>query len=1190
MPHFPAVVDIYSIFTYNYIVYIYWQIHHMKLKTGASLADAIMERKDKMVRKMQKKICGALAVLLVLMACISPVLHISAAANFDDVLAAAMDIIQQNEGSYGSVNKDDNGALSVGWIQWHGNRALNLLKDIVAANPSQAKNILGNALYNEITTSTSWSTRTLTDGEKTAISALLVTSEGKRAQDNLASADISAYIYRSMGYGITSPSALVYLAELENQCGAGGAKRVINAAANLVGGDYGAITLDAAHRAALADSVSGKYETRRNKVYNYVVCLGWDDVSIAEGCEIWKVTTNLNVRSGPGTSHPIKTSLVGGSAVFITEKVIVNGSTWGESNMGWLHLGYCSYISGNIPSKLGFDPAGGSLGIARATANITNYNAGRPSDALSIFTSAVNGSNTGTNIYGMEAAVDMSGRVTAIEGYGNGNMRIPKGGFVVSGNGAGFSWIYGNVKVGDYIWADPASMTVSVFDTYEAYLSHGKIVEKDKAVGTLPTPVREGYVFNGWYTGANGGTRVTADTVYSERTCTTLYAQWRELQNGPIHYDPAGGVIEGAFTQNIQGIDSGRDLNWLVVFTKGETTGTNVYGSETVVEADGRVSAVYPYGVGNSAIPTGGFVLSGHNQMSYWLTDHIHVGDYVFYNKAAKTITVCSSEDVYKALARQIKEGEPIGGALPEAVREHYTFTGWYTADGTKADENTVVPAGGLTLTAGWKRISAEITLDPGEGSLEPIAKAQTKARSMDDYRSENALIVYTPSYGDYTGTNSYGVEVTIDTKTGKVISAPGYGVGNSPIPVGCLVLSGHGEGAWWLQENVALGDYVLVGNSLTVWVYTPEEFLKTNKLQVYHGDSIGQMPEPVLTDMDFIGWFTESGMQVTADTVSDFAGEVTLYARYTDPFYELTFENGIGSGGPENIKFQEGESITIPDTVPDGGCYPFLGWAEQANGAAVYRPGDIIYAGDSVVLYAVYEMEHGYTETCNAEYTGLDADGNCVYTYTCTACGYIGTYILSPESALVDSTIYETVNGDFLTAYISFVNTVPMNDYTYIVQYDPALMSFHSSSSNIFGIQTEAYITDGVGYVRMRLPQSLLKHVSYVKLFFSGVSGQEIQKQYITAVQQSGALPDGTPGAFCVSGHTTVVGAPFFGDVNGDGDVTMLDTVLLRRAIVGKEEVPFGDIDGDGVLTPMDASIHLGILLGRIHAVYEIS
>lgn len=1142
-----------------------------------------------MIRKVQKRICGVLAALFVIMG-VLPVLHTSAAVAFDDIVNAAMDIIQQSEGRYDSVSANDNGALSIGCIQWHGNRALSLLKTIVQANPTQAKNILGSALYNEITTtgSNGWSTRILNGDEAKKIETLLGTAESRQAQDALIRNDVSTYVSRSMGYGITSPSALVYLADVENQCGAGGAKRVINAAANLVGGDYGKITLDEVHRAALADGAAGNYETRRKKVYNYVVCLGWGDVSIAEGCEIWKVNTGLNVRSGPGTNHPIKASLDSGTAVFITEKVMVNGSTWGETNIGWLHLGYCSYISGNIPSKLGFDPVGGTLGTARVTTNITNYNTGRPSDALSIFTSAVKGSNTGTNIYGMEAAVDVNGRVIAIEGYGKGNMAIPKGGFVVSGINSKFTWMYGNLKVGDYIWVDPAEMILSVFDTYEAYLSHGKIVEKGKAVGTLPTPVREGYVFDGWYTDASGGTRVTADTVYSERTCTTLYAHWRELQNGPIQYDPAGGVMEGAFTQAIHGVDIGRGQDYLVVITKGETTGTNAYGSETIVEADGRVSAVHPYGVGNCAIPKGGFVLSGHFKMSAWMTENLHVGDYIFYNKAAKTITVCASEDVYTVLARQVKEGAPIGGPLPEAVREHYTFTGWYTADGAKANENTVVPVGGLTLTAGWERIQAEITLDPGEGSLAPIEKARYQATGVDTFRGENALIVFTPACGDSTGTNDYGVECTID-KFGKVIASPGYGVGNAPIPVGCIVLSGHGNSAWWMQANIALGDYVTVDrNTLSISVYTPEEFLKSDRMQVYHGDTIGALPVPVLTDMEFVGWFTESGVQVTADTVSDFAGKVTLYARYTDPFYGLTFESGIGNGGPENIKFREGEAVTIPNTVPDGGCYPFLGWATEAGGTVLYHPGDL-YTGGSAVLYAVYDMEHGYTETCDLVYTGLDGDGSCLYTYTCKLCGYTGTLNLPSENALMSSAIHETVAGDFVTAYISFNQTVPMNDYTYTVQYDPAVMTFHSSSSNIPDIRLETYEAEGVGYVEIRLPQDLVRHVSYVKLFFSGVSGQEIREQYITTVEQSGTLVDGTPGAFHISSHTTVEGSSMFGDVNGDGDVTVLDLVLLQRAIVGKEEVPFGDIDGDGVLTAMDASIHIDILMIRIHAVYEI-
>ena len=42
--------------------------------------------------------------------------------------------------------------------------------------------------------------------------------------------------------------------------------------------------------------------------------------------------------------------------------------------------------------------------------------------------------------------------------------------------------------------------------------------------GTLATPTRSGYSFDGWYTAASGGTKVTASTVISKNT--TVYAHW----------------------------------------------------------------------------------------------------------------------------------------------------------------------------------------------------------------------------------------------------------------------------------------------------------------------------------------------------------------------------------------------------------------------------------------------------------------------------------------------------------------------------------------------------------------------------------------------------------------------------------------------------------------------------------------
>ena len=68
-----------------------------------------------------------------------------------EIVLAAQKIIFGQEGNYGSVNANDNGAVSVGKVQWHAGRALDLLKKICAAE-SRAASILGAALYKEITT------------------------------------------------------------------------------------------------------------------------------------------------------------------------------------------------------------------------------------------------------------------------------------------------------------------------------------------------------------------------------------------------------------------------------------------------------------------------------------------------------------------------------------------------------------------------------------------------------------------------------------------------------------------------------------------------------------------------------------------------------------------------------------------------------------------------------------------------------------------------------------------------------------------------------------------------------------------------------------------------------------------------------------------------------------------------------
>ena len=55
-----------------------------------------------------------------------------------------------------------------------------------------------------------------------------------------------------------------------------------------------------------------------------------------------------------------------------------------------------------------------------------------------------------------------------------------------------------------------------------------KTVTFGESYGTLPVPTREGFTFVGWFTAANGGVLVNADTVVAITENQTLYAHWED--------------------------------------------------------------------------------------------------------------------------------------------------------------------------------------------------------------------------------------------------------------------------------------------------------------------------------------------------------------------------------------------------------------------------------------------------------------------------------------------------------------------------------------------------------------------------------------------------------------------------------------------------------------------------------------
>ena len=90
-------------------------------------------------------------------------------------------------------------------------------------------------------------------------------------------------------------------------------------------------------------------------------------------------------------------------------------------------------------------------------------------------------------------------------------------------------------------------------------------------------------------------------------------------------------------TYVVNGMNSYRDVDMLIVYNTAGTTGTNEWGYEVTVGKNGKVTSV---GGNNNKIPEGGFVLSGHGKAATFLAENISVGDKVAFLEESMIVSI----------------------------------------------------------------------------------------------------------------------------------------------------------------------------------------------------------------------------------------------------------------------------------------------------------------------------------------------------------------------------------------------------------------------------------------------------------------------------------------------------------------------------------------------------------------------
>ncbi len=122
------------------------------------------------------------------------------------------------------------------------------------------------------------------------------------------------------------------------------------------------------------------------------------------------------------------------------------------------HLSHTDILDINVGDDVKISLDGPAYGVSELTYNTINQDRGE--DFLVLYRNKV---STGTNGYGYEIAVDKNGNAVA-DGY-SGNIKIPEGGFVLSGHGINKTALEAAYEVGERIFIDEPTNGITIIRT-----------------------------------------------------------------------------------------------------------------------------------------------------------------------------------------------------------------------------------------------------------------------------------------------------------------------------------------------------------------------------------------------------------------------------------------------------------------------------------------------------------------------------------------------------------------------------------------------------------------------------------------------------------------------------------------------------------------------------------------------------
>ena len=449
-----------------------------------------------------------------------------------------------------------------------------------------------------------------------------------------------------------------------------------------------------------------------------------------------------------------------------------------------------------------------------------------------------------------------------------------------------------------------------------------KVVKIGEAYGELPTPTRKGYNFAGWYTEAEEGTVVTADTTVSAMTDHTLYAHW-EAKKANVHImifksnDLGTPIVDRAYTTDavygdtldLAEIDPSSYLDFDFEIDGGwyDDGLFNLYKKYVSGEQANKPAALTKLQItGNwqnlklivtELVPVVYF--KSAEALAEYQNDHSKVENIIFTTKARVGSTLPTAD-------------------APTATRDGYTFTFWSREGQIGTDVTGQTVNGWTNLVANWEArtdtpYTVEHYLENLDGSYaldttEPLkgttdTTVTAAAKSYDNF-TYDSTVPGTVASGNIAGDGSLVLKLfytrnTYDYTVRHIKQLPdgSYDEANAEVET----LSGKFEalaavtakdyGEHYPTNDADTKQNIKIEKGLTIDVkYDLDEHTLTfetnggsaiNPVTVRHGNAVARPADPTKDKYTFIGWYADPEFTEEYDFATVLEADKTIYAKF---------------------------------------------------------------------------------------------------------------------------------------------------------------------------------------------------------------------------------------------------------------------------------------------------------------------